>query len=68
MSVLEEKFGAKKKKAGEEEEIKDVETKTILHSKQTYKYLNLIGHLTDYHWLLHLVLSISKFVLQIENT
>ena len=35
MSVLEEKFGAKKKKGGEEEEIKDVETKTILHSKQT---------------------------------
>ena len=34
MSVLEEKFGSKKK-AGEEEEIKDVETKTILHSKQT---------------------------------
>ena len=32
MSVLEEKFGAKKK-ANEEEEIKDVETKTILHSK-----------------------------------
>ena len=33
MSILEEKFGAKKK-ANEEEEIKDVETKTILHSKQ----------------------------------
>lgn len=34
MSVLEEKFGTKKK-VGEEEEIKDVETKTILHSKQS---------------------------------
>jgi len=33
MSVLEEKFGAKKK-VGEEEEIKDIESKTILHSKQ----------------------------------
>ena len=33
MSLLEEKFGAKKK-AGGEEEIKDVENKTTLHSKQ----------------------------------
>ena len=32
MAVLEEKFGAKKK-VGEEEEIKDIEAKTILHSK-----------------------------------
>lgn len=30
---MEEKFGSKKK-AGEEEEIKDVENKTVLHSKQ----------------------------------
>ena len=35
MSLLEEKFGAKKK-TGEEEEIKDVENKTTLHSKQAY--------------------------------
>lgn len=37
MSVLEEKFGSKKK-AGEEEEIKDVETKTILHIDDPYDY------------------------------
>ena len=38
MSILEEKFGAKKK-AGEEEEIKDVENKTTLHSKQVYNII-----------------------------
>ena len=40
MSILEEKFGAKKK-AGEEEEIKDVENKTTLHSKQVYVFSSL---------------------------
>jgi len=33
MVVLQEKFGSKQKKEGEEEETKDVENKTVLHSE-----------------------------------
>jgi len=33
MVILQEKFGKKQKKEGEEEETKDVENKTVLHSK-----------------------------------
>jgi len=36
MAILQEKFGSKKKKEGEEEETKDVENKTVLHSEYAY--------------------------------
>ena len=38
MVVLQEKFGSKQKKEGEEEETKDVENKTVLHSESLCMY------------------------------
>ena len=41
MVVLQEKFGSKQKKGGEEEETKDVENKTVLHSEYLCLFLRI---------------------------